>query len=147
MFSTCRIWKCCGIILLPCPAFNLQTVSMIDKREGKDWVLWAGSHRRPGILGELAGPPLKSLALPWRSLFCFSNTSFTFSLLVCLQRQLLPNIQVGAFTSLLHSISLRTWAYFQQFSTLTLLPSCPPSWTTALEVTRFSYPRKYLGEK
>lgn len=147
MFSTCRIWKCCGIILLPCSVFNLQTVSTMDKREGKHWVLWTGSHRLPGIFGELAGPPLKSLVLPWRPLFgLFINTSFTLSLLVCLYRQLLPNTQIGAFTSLLHNISLKTAAYFQQFSTLTLLPLCPPSWTTAL-VTHSSYPRKKLGQK
>lgn len=56
----------------------------------------------------------------------FMGTILTFSFLVCLQRQLLPNIQVAAFNGMLHDSSLRTPAYFQQFSTLTLLPSLVP---------------------
>lgn len=98
-----------------------------DKREGK----------RLGFMGWQSqaawSSSRMSMSFPGRVCFLFKgvawlfiSTTVTFSFLLCLHGQLLPNIQVGASNSLLHPSNLRTSAYFQQFSSLTLLPSLIP---------------------
>lgn len=71
--------------------------------------------------------------LPWTGLLSLQGSYLAlyqhhrdFFLSALPHGQLLPNIQVGASNSLLHPSNLRTSAYFQQFSALTLLPSLIP---------------------
>lgn len=98
-----------------------------DKREGKrlgfmGWqsqAAWSSSRMSISFPGRVCFL-LKGVIL------LFISTSLTFSFLLCLHERLLPNIQVGASNSLLHHSNLRTSAYFQQFSALTLLPSLVP---------------------